>query len=200
MEGTESTSRERTAGGDGKQDVDSMVLLSNKPLHRFVRKEPRSFGIVLVIFGCAEILMGFHLGSEDAPTSQSIYIPFWQGFLFVVCGSLSIHTEIHPSKKMVTTCLAMYVISLLGIIVSGGFRISCILQYQFLTWFYHSDHWDFYRAKQISGIEGLLLTSSLCALALLIFLCVITSAALRSTRTQVLVQHIAAPQRDTTSN
>lgn len=37
--------------------------------------------IVIVIFGCAELLMGFQLASESVVTSYKIYIPFWQGVL-----------------------------------------------------------------------------------------------------------------------
>ena len=38
--------------------------------------------IVILIFGCAEVLMGFQLAQvEDEPTSYAIYIPFWQGAL-----------------------------------------------------------------------------------------------------------------------
>ncbi|KAJ4945878.1 hypothetical protein JOQ06_023556, partial [Pogonophryne albipinna] len=80
--------------------------------------------IAILIFGCAEVMMGFTLsGERDAFTSFGNYTSFWQGTLFLVCGSLSIYTELRPSKKMVTVCLSMYVVSLLGIIVSFGYRI-----------------------------------------------------------------------------
>ncbi|XP_073343198.1 uncharacterized protein [Pagrus major] len=203
MEGTESTTRERTTGKDGRREVDQKVLMSSKPLHRFVRKEPRCLGIVIVIFGCAEVLMGFNLAGENVTTSARIYIPFWQGILFLVCGNLSIYTEIHPSKKMVTVCLAMYVVSLLGILVSVGFRIYCLTFFSYLKYsaFYYSETvWGIYRVHLLYSVEGLLLISSLCVSVLLIFLCVIARLALKSTRFQVVVQHIPAPQSDGTSN
>lgn len=37
--------------------------------------------IVVVIFGCAEFLMGCQLSTEVVGTSFSIYIPLWQGLL-----------------------------------------------------------------------------------------------------------------------
>ncbi|AWP12131.1 Hypothetical protein SMAX5B_008831 [Scophthalmus maximus] len=132
MEGTEPTTRVGTTGKHGIQEADSRELMSSKPLHRFVKREPRCLGIVLLMFGCAELLMGFHLASEDLPNSCVIYIPFWQGALFLVCGNLSIYTEIHPSKKMVTVCLAMYVVALLGTIVSIGYRIFCFSHLAYL--------------------------------------------------------------------
>ncbi|XP_073343201.1 uncharacterized protein [Pagrus major] len=159
--------------------------------------------IVIVIFGCAEVLMGFSLAGESVNTSAHIYIPFWQGILFLVCGNLSIYTEIHPSKKMVTVCLAMYVVSLLGILVSVGYRIYCLAFFSYLRYrssSYSGQGWGKYRENLYHGVEGLLLISSLCVSVLLIFLCVIARLALKSTRFQVIVQHIPAPQSDGTSN
>ncbi|XP_037635590.1 uncharacterized protein LOC119494047 [Sebastes umbrosus] len=205
MEGTESTARERTTGKDGNQTTDQKLLNTSKPLHRFVQREPKSLGIVLLMFGCAEVLMGFVLaqGSDQIRTSIAIYIPFWQGALFLTCGILSIYTEIHPSKKLATVCLAMYVVSLLGIIVSVGYRISLFTMYGHRWYMYHYygyDEWTFYTRNQIFAIEGLLLTSSLCVLGLLIFLATVARLALKSTHTQVIIQHIPPPPRDVTPN
>ncbi|KAK2849187.1 hypothetical protein Q5P01_009021 [Channa striata] len=200
MEGTEPTTRITT---NGNQEADHMVLMSSKPLHRFVQREPGSLGIVIVMFGCAEVLMGFQLVGEKATTSNGLYVPFWQGALFLLCGNLSIYTERHPSKKMVTVCLAMYLVSFFGILVSGGYRIACILNYRYLgRWM---DQWNFYRRDQLYGVEGLLLASSLCVSVLLIVLCVFARLALKSTRTQFIVQCIPAPapapaQSDKTPN
>ncbi|CAJ1058542.1 membrane-spanning 4-domains subfamily A member 4D-like [Xyrichtys novacula] len=197
MEGTESTTRERTT-----KDENQDVLFSSKPLHRFVQREPRALGIAIVIFGCAEFLMGFPLVNEIEKSSLRIYIPFWQGALFLVSGNLSIYTERHPTKKMVTVCLAMYVVSLLGIIVSTGFRIVSLsyLGYRTMYPYYLSDQWELDRMKQVYGMEAVLCTCSLCVSVLLIFLCVIAGLALKSTRTQIIIQHTSAPQSDTPSN
>ncbi|GAA6235847.1 membrane-spanning 4-domains subfamily A member 4D-like [Lates japonicus] len=196
MEGTEPATRGRTTAPDGNQGADSSVLMSSKPLHRFVKNEPRSLGIVILIFGCAELLMGFQLASETVQTSSRIYIPFWQGTLFLICGNLSIYTEIHPSKKMVTVCLAMYVVSLLGLVVSVGYRINCLADYRYLMYLarYEMEQpFGSYRVDQISGIEGVLFASSLCVSVLLIFLCTIARLALKSTHTQVIIQCVPAP-------
>ncbi|XP_049898143.1 uncharacterized protein LOC126388858 [Epinephelus moara] len=201
MEGTESTTRERTTtGNDGNQAAVNMELMSGKPLHRFVRNEPRSLGIVMLVFGCAELLMGFPLAKQGVRTSWTIYIPLWQGALFLVCGNLSIYTEIHPSKKMVTVSLAMYVVTLLGIFVSVGYRISTLIEY---TFFYYYNGWyndESTGNGMLTGIESILLTSSVCVLALLIFLSTIARLALKSTHSQVIFQHIPTPRSDKTSN
>ncbi|XP_054453880.1 membrane-spanning 4-domains subfamily A member 4D-like [Anoplopoma fimbria] len=195
MEETESTTRDRTTEHDGNQAADNMLLMSSKPLHRFVQKEPKSLGIAILIFGCAEILMGFVLAKSSNYTSYVIYTPFWQGALLLVSGNLSIYTEIHPSKKMVTVCLAMYVVSLLGLVVSIGYRISIFGYLNYLR----SRRFP-YSHNQLFGIEVILFTSSLCVSVLLIFLCAVARMALKSTRTQVIIQHIQHPLSETTSN
>lgn len=37
--------------------------------------------IVVLIFGCAEVLMGFQLANGGSKSSVEIYIPYWQGAL-----------------------------------------------------------------------------------------------------------------------
>lgn len=44
MEDAESTTRLRTAGSDGNPETNN-TLLSGKPLHRFVQREPRCIGV-----------------------------------------------------------------------------------------------------------------------------------------------------------
>ncbi|XP_027134935.1 uncharacterized protein LOC113744006 [Larimichthys crocea] len=202
MEGTESTTRGRTTARDRNQEADQSVLMYSKPLHRFVQREPRTLGIPIVIFGCAEFLMGFFLAIENVMTSYKIFIPYWQGLLFIVCGSLSLYTGLHPSKKMVTVSLAMYIMSILGIVVSVGYRIDNFFYLSYLTlWGHWGDYSDWCFYKMLLAVEIILFISSLCVSVLLIFLCTVARLALKSTRTQVIVQFIPPPQRtDTPSN
>ncbi|XP_072252535.1 uncharacterized protein [Leuresthes tenuis] len=206
MEDTQSTTRERTTGNDGKREEDNTALMDSKPLHRFLQREPRSLGIVILMCGCAEVLMAFVLAGENTDTSYKIYVPFWQGALFLVCGILSIYTELHPSKRMVTVCLAMYVVTLLGVIVSFGYRIHCFGFYMYLMYMHHYSSyenleiWDYFQVAQIFGVEVILFISSLCVSAILIFLSVVARFALKSTHTQIIVHHIPPPRSGTTSN
>ncbi|KAG7518705.1 membrane-spanning 4-domains subfamily A member 4D-like [Solea senegalensis] len=202
MEGAEPTAKQRTTGLDENQETNNTVVMSSKPLHRFVQKEPRSLGIAIMIFGFAELLMGLQLVSETVETSSQLYIPFWQGALFVLCGNLSIYTEIHPSKKMVTVCLAMYVVSLIGTIVSVGYRIACFAFFAYIKTQKMEHDWAYVRMDQLICVEGLLFTSSLCVAVLLIFLSTTARLALKSTHSQqVVVQWNPAPaQTDPASN
>ncbi|XP_054890440.1 membrane-spanning 4-domains subfamily A member 4D-like [Poeciliopsis prolifica] len=193
MEEIGSTVAEKPTGENENQKLDESLLLSSKPLHRFVRKQPRSFGIVILMFGFAEVVMGCAMADNVMENSFKIYIPFWQGTLFITCGVLSIYTELRPSKKMVTVSLAMYVVSLLGIIVSIIRRIGLIV---FYTW-----HLTHYQVVLFLWVEGILFASSLLVLAFLIFLSAIAGYALRSTRSQIIVQHfVMHPQSEQKSN
>lgn len=193
------TTEERTRGKNENSAAAQMI--STKPLHRFIQKEPKCLGIVIVICGSAELLMGFQLATDTATTSCEIYVPFWQGLLFLVCGNLSIYTEAHPSKKMVTVSLAMYIVSLFGIGVSVGYRIFSLSHIVYLGYRgSRGDEWLRFRAGQLLAIEAILFSFSLCVSVLLIFLTVIARLALKSTHTGVIIQQIPAPQSDTPSS
>ncbi|CAI5652057.1 unnamed protein product [Oreochromis niloticus] len=64
---------ERTTERNGDQGTSSNVPMSSKPLHHFVQKEPRCLGIVSLMFGCAELLMGFQLFGQELMTSTELY-------------------------------------------------------------------------------------------------------------------------------
>uniref|UniRef100_A0A8C6UFI7 Uncharacterized protein n=1 Tax=Neogobius melanostomus TaxID=47308 RepID=A0A8C6UFI7_9GOBI len=178
---------------NGNQD--RRELLSTKPLHRFVQKEPKSLGVVILIFGCAELIMGFLLAGDSVNiTSCYLYIPFWQGALFLVCGILSIYTGIHPSKKMVTVCLSMYMVSFFGILFSVGSRIAFLVLLNESRWRrYGPSRVPYDRGNLLIAIEAILFVSSLCASVLLIFLLCVARLALKSTRTQLILHQIVLP-------
>ncbi|XP_013863541.1 membrane-spanning 4-domains subfamily A member 4D [Austrofundulus limnaeus] len=195
MEDTEPTTRPKTAGGDGNQ-VTNDTLMSGKPLHRFVQREPRCLGIVLLLFAFPELMMGFVLADVKLYSSNNIYIPFWQGTLFSLCGILSIYTELHPSKKMVSACLSMYAVALVGILVSLGYRIHFFLLHPYTMYRFSLQ----INVDLVAYVEGILFTSSLCVLGLLIFLIVIARFALKSTHTQLIVQYIPPPPQTEASH
>ncbi|XP_077388130.1 uncharacterized protein LOC144025712 [Festucalex cinctus] len=195
------TTTEITSDQEENKD-EAKVLMYSKPLHRFVQKEPQSLGVVILICGCAEIMMGFILISENLENSTNILIPFWQGALFLICGSLSIYTGACPSKRMVTVCLAMYIVAILGIFVSVGYRlVVCLSRYHYFSYRASAmdQEWKYIRVLQIISIEGILCTCSLCISVMLIFLSAVARLALKSTHTQVIFQQISMQQRDTTA-
>ncbi|KAM8848114.1 membrane-spanning 4-domains subfamily A member 4A-like [Synchiropus picturatus] len=194
MEGSDSTERGQV-GRNQDSEPEHTILMSSKPLHRFVQKEPRSLGIVLVLLGCGELLLGANLmdGRRDDP--YNLYVPFWLGAEFVLCGSLSIFTGAKPSKKMVTVCLAMYIISIFGLIIAAGYRIDYVVHLvhrPFLSGMFDDD-WRLRTTDLLIGIECVLFVLSLCVSVLLIFLSNVARLALKSTHTQVIFQQVQAP-------
>ncbi|XP_008325300.1 uncharacterized protein LOC103390982 [Cynoglossus semilaevis] len=201
MDTTEASAGERTTGQDVNEKADNLVLKTTKPLHRFVSKEPKSLGIVITIFGCAELLMGIQLLNEHVMNSAATYVPLWQGALYVLCGGLSIYTEIQPSKKMVTVCFSMYVISIIGTIISAAQRVSLFAFFSYLLYRNMEHEWAYTRAWQLLWLEIVLLVFSLCVAVILIFLSTIARLALKSNTSQVVVQwNPAQGQTDTPSN
>ncbi|XP_057706934.1 uncharacterized protein LOC130924404 [Corythoichthys intestinalis] len=198
------TANTEITNGHKENFDEAKVLMSSKPLHRFVQRDPQSLGVVIMICGFAEVMMGFILISETPENSNEtlgnstyLYIPFWQGALFLISGNLSIYTTAFPSKRMVTVSLAMYVVSIFGIMVSVGYRIVCVSTNRIFRTSVTS--WTYKRSVQILSIEIILCAYSVCIFVLLIFLSVVARLALKSTNTQILFQRISTPQRDTTS-
>uniref|UniRef100_A0A0E9XKG8 Uncharacterized protein n=1 Tax=Anguilla anguilla TaxID=7936 RepID=A0A0E9XKG8_ANGAN len=168
---------------DEGQKNREMVVGGQKPLHRFLNAEPRCLGIAVLFFGCGELLLGIPL-SIVGDTFDILYVPFWQGALFVISGNLSIYTGGHPSKKMVTVCLSMYVVTLLGIFLSLWCRVHTLITMSF--WYYGNA--EKIMRGQVLTAESVLLTLSLSLSPVLIFLACRARAALKSTKTQVIVQ------------
>ncbi|XP_061755917.1 uncharacterized protein LOC133552626 isoform X2 [Nerophis ophidion] len=164
----------------GQQNADLKASPSSKPLHRFLQKEPQSLGVAIGICGCAELIMGCVLFRETMTTSGKAYIPFWQGGL-------------------VTVCLSMYVMSILGVFVSSIYRIISFFFYWFVLWQFFADPMGYNRAMQLLALDCIMVTFSACVAVILIFLSVVARLALKSTNTQVIFQRISTPQTDTTS-
>ncbi|XP_062331764.1 membrane-spanning 4-domains subfamily A member 4D isoform X2 [Osmerus eperlanus] len=186
MEVTAAEATGTRGDGEGATQVNKTVM-GNKPLHRFIRGEPKCLGIAILILGCAELQMGIGLLKADNFNSSFIYIPFWEGALFITCGILSIYTEMHPSKKTVTVCLAMYVVTLIGILVSSLQRSAFIAYSNTILYRKGQNKWQTYQEDQIQGLEALLLTCSLCVSGILIFLSTIARFALKSSKTQMVL-------------
>ncbi|XP_036407681.1 membrane-spanning 4-domains subfamily A member 15-like [Megalops cyprinoides] len=136
------------------------LVARQKPLHRFIKGEPQCIGIAVLFFGCGELLIGLQLFKDDSVNSATLYIPFWLGALFLISGSLSIYTENHPSKKMVTVCLSMYVVSLLGVFISLCYRVHCFIHIE--LYLIDVDDWTRWRYGQVMNTEAVLLAASLC--------------------------------------
>uniref|UniRef100_A0A3Q1G4F7 Membrane-spanning 4-domains subfamily A member 4D-like n=1 Tax=Acanthochromis polyacanthus TaxID=80966 RepID=A0A3Q1G4F7_9TELE len=106
------------ASGPGGSDgsVQGTAVGGSKPLHRFIKGQPKIVGTVLLVLGTcffvnAVALMVNHPSQHYIGTA--IPSGFMMGVLFIICGILYIITEHNPSKKTVTISLALSIVSIL---------------------------------------------------------------------------------------
>ncbi|CAL8364057.1 unnamed protein product [Gadus morhua 'NCC'] len=92
------------------------LLGGDKPLHRFIRGQPKIIGIVLLILGSSFFILSIPLSEVGSFERFDGYIQpgFWLSPMFIVCGILYIVTEYNPTKKTVTASLAISIVALLG--------------------------------------------------------------------------------------
>lgn len=194
--------RTETEGRANEVTEAQTITEGSKPLHRFLAGQPKYIGIALIFFGGNEMMLGLALIKEIVTTSASLYIPFWQAALFTICGSLSIHTHSYPSKKLVTVCLAMYIVTILGGFFSVFYRMFCItsseeMLYDQLSYDHDHDYEHFHipetaivRYHQLVSTEALLSTSTISVIVLLICLCCFAKRSLRSSNTQIIMRQV----------
>ncbi|KAM4596157.1 uncharacterized protein V3H82_014049 isoform 1-T2 [Fundulus diaphanus] len=170
----------------------------NKPLHRFLRCQPKIIGTVVLIIGASALIITITIWTETFGRHMSMAIPpeFFLETLFIICGILYIVTEHHLSKKTVTISLALSIVSILD----GFWTIFSLLahfhfyyDYQFVDEYVNGTDIDM-DIPVPSNIQGMGVTME----AVLIFYCfvgtiflivtsVLAGAALRSTNTQAIV-------------
>ncbi|KAL0964677.1 hypothetical protein UPYG_G00327460 [Umbra pygmaea] len=189
---------------------------SSKPLHRFIRAEPKSNGIVMLFMGSS--LFIFAIPMKMSPVHLpllNILLHFglesWYD-LFIICGLLYLLTEKSPSKALVTASLALSIMSILGVVVAffeflKGL-IQTYMQRQYYSYgSYYSDNetetskseeysWGTYHMNQLFCLEVIFMCQSLVSGVILIVMTAFAKAALRSSRTQTIVVMHDLPSPD----
>ncbi|KAF7662405.1 hypothetical protein LDENG_00236380 [Lucifuga dentata] len=110
----------------------STAVGDSKPLHRFIRGQPKITGIIVLILGSSFFI--FAIVTRKVYDFDSIWtgIPsgFWLGTLFIICGIQYILTEYKPTKKTVTISLALTIVALLGSIWTLSYLLPHIIHYR----------------------------------------------------------------------
>ncbi|KAA0717535.1 hypothetical protein E1301_Tti021142 [Triplophysa tibetana] len=172
--------------GDAGEYI-STVTGGTKPLHRFLRGEPKSIGIVLVFLGICLFMFGITM-KTDQMTSANFYTPFWLGILFTICGILFILTERNPTKKMITACFAMSIVTTIGLIVGCIEFVWSITKIQRHIWYLTENGTEIHRYyMSLFVMEQVFLVHSLIGGVLLVTMMTFARVALRSSRTQAVV-------------
>nr|XP_057945824.1 uncharacterized protein LOC131139887 [Doryrhamphus excisus] len=88
----------------------------SKPLHRFMKAQPESVGVVVLVLGVSFFITSIIM-AVDHPAHH-----FWRitplgyiiGIQFIICGILYIITEHSSTKKIVTASLAFGILTILN--------------------------------------------------------------------------------------
>ncbi|KAL0964676.1 hypothetical protein UPYG_G00327450 [Umbra pygmaea] len=185
---------------------------SSKPLHRFIRAEPKSNGIVMLFMGSSLFIFAIPMKMSPVTTSAEHFAPFWLGILFTNCGLLYLLTEKSPSKALVTASLALSIMSILGVVVAFFEFLKGLLQtymqrQHYSYGYYYGDNetetskseeysWRTYHMNQLFCLEVIFMCQSLVSGVILIVMTAFAKAALRSSRTQTIVVMHDLPSPD----
>ncbi|XP_048061989.1 uncharacterized protein si:ch1073-291c23.2 isoform X1 [Megalobrama amblycephala] len=180
---------------NGAPEPVTMVTGGNKPVHRFLKGQPKSIGIVLVMMGICLFMFGIVIDvRSDVTTSADMYSPFWLGTLFFICGLLYILSERNPSKKIITASFALSIISTIGAICACVDFSRAIVGLHHTYWSHLSEnqteeerHYVLQHYMSIDLMEQVFFCHSLIGGILLITMTFFARAALRSSRTQAVV-------------
>ncbi|XP_056616268.1 membrane-spanning 4-domains subfamily A member 15 isoform X2 [Triplophysa dalaica] len=173
--------------GDAGEYISTMTG-GTKPLHRFLRGEPKSIGIVLVFLGICLFMFGITM-KTDQDTSANMYTPFWIGILFTICGILFILSERNPTKKMITASFATSIVTTIGLMFGCIDFIWAITNIQLEIWHPMGNRTEKERHFYMSlcVMEQVFLAHSLIGGVLLVTMMIFARVALRSSRTQAVV-------------
>ncbi|PWA29075.1 hypothetical protein CCH79_00006143, partial [Gambusia affinis] len=181
---------------DGKNETtQDFTLGGNKPLHRFLRCQPKAIGTVMLVIGASSVIVAIATSSDVYILHMWMVIPpeIFMGILLTICGILYIVTQHRPTKKTVTISFALSIVSTLG-----GFWTIFVMLINFHIYYgYSSDDEhsnDTATANEIPSashidimgltLEAVFLLYSFVGTIIFITMSVLAGAALRSTKTQ----------------
>ncbi|XP_061820300.1 uncharacterized protein [Nerophis lumbriciformis] len=172
----------------------------SKPLHRFMKAQPQSVGVAVVILGVSFIIASIIM-AVDHPAHhlwRTTPLGYITGIKFIACGVLYIITEHNPTKKTVTASLALSIVTIIFSSLMIFFVIPNIENH------YDMRSFDIYAMDNttatieddtwVSQAEALGITTAaififyvFVGLIIVLVMSVLAGAALRSTKTQATV-------------
>ncbi|KAM9412444.1 B-lymphocyte antigen CD20-like isoform 1-T4 [Salvelinus alpinus] len=194
----------------GERGPHTTMVGGSKPLHRFIRGEPKSTGIVMMFMGSSLFILGIPMRLDTLMSSAETFTPFWLGILFIISGLLYVLTEKNPSKQLVTASLALSIISMLGVTVAFFEFLKGILHIRQSHDYYDHYHYDYNATEsgrvvvpwrkqhmyQLISLEAVFMYQSLVGMVLLIVMTSFARVALRSSKTQAIVVMQDLPSPD----
>ncbi|XP_053721814.1 membrane-spanning 4-domains subfamily A member 4D [Synchiropus splendidus] len=172
-----------------------------KPLHRFIKGQPKVMGIVVMILGATFLMVSIAIVDHYSFNLWSVIAPWLiHGVLFVLSGILFVLTEHNPTKKTVTISLALSIVSVLG----GFWTIITLLpdvmhkaMFRHYGWYGNrtttEEMWAARAEKMSITVEAIVLFYSLVGVIIFIIMSTLAGTALRSSKSQAIIVMSSAP-------
>ncbi|XP_061881842.1 uncharacterized protein LOC133632972 [Entelurus aequoreus] len=171
----------------------------SKPLHRFMKAQPQSVGVAVVILGVSFIIASIIM-AEDHPAHdlwRNTPLGYIIGIKFLTCGVLYIITEHNPTKKTVTASLALSIVTVIFSSVMIFFLIPDMVNHGFKgldmydmdnTTAIEDDTWVVSQPEALGmTTEAIFIFYMFVGLIIVLVMSVLAGAALRSTKSQATV-------------
>ncbi|XP_031702265.1 membrane-spanning 4-domains subfamily A member 4D-like isoform X2 [Anarrhichthys ocellatus] len=102
--------------GGNNANLQGTTVGGSKPLHRFIKGQPKIIGIIALVLGSSFFMLSIVIMPHNSIQfiSTTVSPGFLLGTLFIFCGILYILTEHNPTKKTVTMSLALSIVTTLG--------------------------------------------------------------------------------------
>ncbi|XP_067345280.1 membrane-spanning 4-domains subfamily A member 6B-like isoform X1 [Channa argus] len=190
--------------GGNNASLQGTTVGGSKPLHRFLKVQPKIVGVLVVALGLSFFIVAisvsfnstFHdISTDVSPSSVT-------GTLFIVSGILFILTEHKLTKKIVSLSLALSIVTILGALWSMFHMIITFSgpdHYRYYGFFEvntaetEDTEWLSYSESMGLCLEVLFLFYTSVGIVFFITMSVFAGAALRSTRSQVIVMMTTMP-------
>ncbi|KAK2854228.1 hypothetical protein Q5P01_006889 [Channa striata] len=189
------------AGNDASHQ--STTLGGSKPLHRFMKGQPKLVGIIMLAFGVSFLIVPLSVNNNSGVHRilTSISPVLLMGTLFLISGILYILTEHNPTKKTVTVSLALSIVTILFAVWSVLQMISGIRFHHYGHYDYSDDNatetddteWSTYSENMGLCLDALFLFYTLASIVIYIIMSSLAGAALRSTKSQAVVVMTTMP-------
>ncbi|XP_074522702.1 uncharacterized protein LOC141787898 [Halichoeres trimaculatus] len=174
-----------------------------KPLHRFIKGQPKIVGVIVLIMGSGVLTLSVSL---IHPIVQNIWTVFppgvLLGLLFIICGILYILTEHNPTKKTVTISLALSIVTILWACWTILYLVPDIVHHQYHRYYEYTEEntteeeeavWSSYTEAMGLSLEVIFLVHSVAGAIIFIIMSIMAGAALRSTKSQTIVVKTSMP-------
>ncbi|KAK1891124.1 Membrane-spanning 4-domains subfamily A member 6D [Dissostichus eleginoides] len=184
--------------GGTNAGLQSTALGGSKPLHRFIKRQPKTVGIMVLVLG----LSFFNVSIMTTPLYSrhemwtAIPPDFMLGTLFVICGTLYIVTEHIPTKKTVTISLALSIVNILVACWTTLHIVPMIIDTYLYRHYQYSQENGTYSSSSFVvmglSVEIIFLFYSIAGAVTLIVMSCLAVSALRSTKSEAIIVMTAA--------